>query len=111
MWFIAASGAAVLWNAVQFARGADPHRLTVVRALSLVAVAAALTGFVTGLVGTARYVLAQPDAQAAPLPVLLAGFAEACANLILGGGALAAAWTIVALGMRSMPGEPMSRHL
>lgn len=111
MWFIAAIGAAALWNAVQFARGADPHRLSVVRALSLAAVVASFTGFATGLVGTCRYVLAQPDVQAAPLLALLAGFAESCANLILGGGALVAAWTIVALGMRRMPGEPMARHL
>lgn len=109
MWFVAAIGAAVLWNAAQFARGADPRRLSVVRALSLVAVIAAFTGFVAGLVATCRYVLVQPDAQAAPLPALLAGFAEACANLILAGGVLVATWTIVALGTRRMPGEPIWR--
>jgi hypothetical protein len=105
MWFVAAIGAAVLWNAVQFARGADPQRLAVVRALSVVTVVASFTGFVAGLAETCRYVLANPDAQAAPLPALLAGFAESCANLLLAGGVLVAAWAVVAVGVRRMPRE------
>lgn len=106
MWFTAAVGAAVLWNAVQFARGADLHRLSVVRALSRVTVVASSTGFVAGLAATCRYVLANPDAQAAPLPALLAGFAESCANLLLAGGVLVATWAIVAVGVRRLPAEP-----
>jgi hypothetical protein len=45
------------------------------------------------------------SAPADPLPVLLTGFAEACANLILGGGVLVVTWILVAVGVRRMPAD------
>ncbi len=106
MWFVAAIGAAMLWTAIQFARGADPQRLSILRALTLAILVAALTGFVGGVISTCRYIVADPDTLAAPLPVLLTGFAESCANLVLGGAFTVLAWILVAIGVRRMPADP-----
>jgi ABC-type transport system involved in cytochrome c biogenesis permease subunit len=103
MWFVAALGAALVITAIGFARGADPQRLSILRALSLAVTVASLTGFASGLASTCRYVTEHPDALAAPVAPLLAGFAEASANVILGGALLAIAWLLVALGVRRMP--------
>jgi len=106
MWFVGAIGLVMAWTALQFARGADPHRLSILRALTLAIVFAALTGFVTGLISTCRFVLADPEARAAPLAPLLQGFAEACTNLVLGGALAVISWVLVALGVRRMPHDP-----
>jgi hypothetical protein len=106
MWFTAAIGAAMMWTAIQFARGADPQRLSILRALTLAILVASLTGFVGGLISTCRFILADPDALAAPLPSLLQGFAESCANLVLGGAFTVLSWILVAVGVRRMPRDP-----
>lgn len=103
MWFVAALGAALVITAIGFARGADPQRLSILRALSLAVAIASLTGFATGVAATCRYVAEHPDALAAPLAPLLGGIAETSANLILGGAVLVIAWVLVALGVRRMP--------
>ncbi len=106
MWFVGAIGLVMAWTALSFARGADPHRLSILRALTLAIVFAAAIGFVAGLISTCRFVLADPEARAAPLAPLLQGFAESCANLVLGGAFAVISWILVALGVRRMPHEP-----
>lgn len=101
MWFIAALGGALLWTTARFARAADPQRLALARALSMAMTASSLTGFITGLVATCHYVLKHPE-EPAHL-VVLTGFAESCANLVLGGGLLVLAWVLIAVGVRRMP--------
>lgn len=105
MWVLVVLAVPTLWTAVKFARNADPHRLSILRALTLALVFAAITGWVTGVVSTCQYVAGDPDALKQPVPVLLAGFAESCANLILGGGILVVTWILVAVGVRRMPAD------
>jgi hypothetical protein len=92
-----------LWTAVGFARNADPHRLSILRALTLAIVFATITGWVTGLVATCRHVAGDPEMMKEPLGYLLIGFAESCANLVLGGGIVTLAWILIAVGVRRMP--------
>ena len=106
MWFVAAIGVAMAWTALRFARGADPHRLSILRALTLAILVASFVAFVGGLVSTCRYVLADPARLAAPLAPLLQGFAESCANLVLGGALTVISWILVAVGVRRMPQDP-----
>jgi hypothetical protein len=93
-------------TAVRFARNADPHRLSILRALTWALVFATLIGFVTGLVTTCKHVVADPEMSKDPLPYLLTGFAESCANLILGGAIAVVTWILVAVGVRRMPQDP-----
>jgi hypothetical protein len=65
-----------LWTAIRFARNADPHRLSIVRALTLALAFASITGWVSNLVATARFVIGDAEALRDPVPVLLTGFAE-----------------------------------
>ena len=105
MWVLVALALPMLWTAVQFARNASPHRLSILRALTLALTFAAVTGWVANLVATCRSVVSDPDALKEPVAYLLAGFAESCASLILGGGILAVAWLLVAFGVRRMPAD------
>jgi hypothetical protein len=105
MWALVALALPTLWTAVRFARNADPHRLSILRALTLALVFVAVTGWVSNLVATCRFVIGDPDALKEPVSYLLGGFAEACANLILGGGILAVTWILVAVGVRRMPAD------
>jgi hypothetical protein len=95
----------MLWTAIRFARNADPHRLSMIRALTLALAFASITGWVSNLVAVARFVVGDAEALRDPVPALLAGFAEACASLILGGGVLVVTWTLVAVGVRRMPAD------
>lgn len=103
MWVLVVLAIPTLWAAVHFARSADPHRLSILRALTLAIVFAAATGWVTGLVATCLAVSGDPEALRQPVRYLLAGFAESSANLILGGGILVVTWILVAVGVRRMP--------
>ncbi len=103
MWVLALLAIPALWTAVQFARNADPHRLSILRALTLAIVFCTITGFVTGLVATCHYVAGSPEVLEDPLPILLIGFAESCANLVLGGGIVTLTWILIAVGVRRMP--------
>ena len=77
--------------------------MSILRALTWALVFATLTGFVTGLVATCKHVVGDPEMIKDPLPYLLTGFAESCANLILGGGIAVVTWILVAVGVRRMP--------
>lgn len=105
MWVLVALALPTLWTAIRFARNAGPHRLSILRALTLALAFAAITGWVSDLAATCRFVIADPDALKAPVSPLLTGFAEACANLILGGGILVVTWILVAVGVRRMPAD------
>ena len=94
MFILAVLAIVMLVTAVRFARNADPHRLSILRALTWALVFATLTGFITGLVATCRFVVTDPEAIKLPLPYLLTGFAESCANLILGGGIAVVTWIL-----------------
>ncbi|HSN27344.1 MAG TPA: hypothetical protein VLT45_13715 [Kofleriaceae bacterium] len=101
MLFLIAFGIAILIPAVKFARNADPQRLSLIRALTLVIVFATIVGVTSGLATTCHYVAGEAPKE--PLPVLLQGFAESVTNVILGGGILVVAWILVAVGVRRMP--------
>lgn len=103
MFVLLVLGAVMIATAIRFARNADPHRLSILRALTWALVAATLTGFVGGLIATCRFVVNDPDALKEPLPYLLMGFAESCSNLVLGGAIAVITWTLVAVGVRRMP--------
>jgi hypothetical protein len=105
MFVLLAFGIVMVATAVQFARNADPHRLSILRALTVALVFATLAGFVAGLIATCRFVMDPPEPIADPLPYLLGGFAESCSNLILGGGIAVITWVLVAVGVRRMPND------
>ena len=103
MFVLLVLGAVMIATAIRFARNADPHRLSILRALTWALTFASLTGFVAGLVATCKFVINDPDAAKEPLPYLLMGFSESCSNLILGGAIAVITWTLVAVGVRRMP--------
>lgn len=100
MFILLAIGLVMFPTAVRFAINATPQRLSIVRALSWAMLAAAVTGFVSGVAATCRYAAGHPDEQ---MTALLIGFAESTANLVLGGGIAALSWILVAVGVRRMP--------
>jgi hypothetical protein len=106
MYTLAALGIVMVATAVRFARNADAQRLSIVRALTWALIAMTLTGFVSGLVSTCRYVVDHPEALKEPVPYLLIGFSESCANIVLGGCIAVITWTLVAVGVRRMPHDP-----
>jgi len=101
IWILAALGAVMVWTAIQFARSADPHRLSILRALTVAILVASFTGFVTGLIATCQGSRSIPPAELVPL--LLAGFSESCSNLVFGGALVVVSWVLVAVGVRRMP--------
>ncbi|MBL0221049.1 MAG: hypothetical protein IPQ07_45180 [Myxococcales bacterium] len=103
MFILLAFAVVMIATAIRFARDADPHRLSILRALTWALVACTATGFVSGLAATCKYVVNDPEALANPLPYLLQGFAESCANVILGGAIAVVTWILVAVGVRRMP--------
>ena len=101
MVILAVLGAVQLWTAIGFARSADPHRLSIVRALTVAVLVASVAGFVSGLIATCQVAGPAPaDERAA---VLLGGFAESCANLVFGAALVAVSWVLIAVGVRRMP--------
>jgi heme exporter protein D len=102
MFILLAIGAGLVPFAIAFARTATPQRLSIIRALTVALVFATLTGFVSNLAATAKYVAHHDDVKD-PLPILLQGFSESCAALLLGGGIATIAWILVAVGIRRMP--------
>ena len=105
MWVLAAIGVAMVWTAIQFARSADPHRLSIVRALTLAIVVASIAGFIGGLIKTGSGAAAMKDLEDR-LPTLIQGFVESCSNLVFGGAFVVVAWVLIALGVRRMPQDP-----
>ena len=103
MWALAALGIVLLWTAIRFARNADAQRLSVIRALTWVLLFSTVTGFVVGLGLTAVHAANDPPEQ--QLTSVLIGFSESTANITLGGSIGAITWTLVAVGLRRMPGD------
>ena len=103
MWFLAALGAVMVWTAIRFARNADPHRLSILRALTVAVVVASISGFIGGLIKTCSAAGATPEELAARLPAMFHGFAESCSNLVFGGAFVVITWVLVAVGVRRMP--------
>lgn len=103
MWFLAAFGSVMVWTAIQFARHADPHRLSILRALTVATVVASIIGFIAGLIATCSAVGTAPNVVAEQLPLLIQGFAESCTNLVFGGAFVVITWVLVAVGVRRMP--------
>jgi hypothetical protein len=111
MLVLAALGIAILIPAVNFARNADPQRLSLIRALTTAIVFCTVAGVAAGLAATCHFVATSPEAAKEPLPFLLQGFAETLTNAILGSGILVLAWIFVAFGVRRMPKDPsQGRH-
>ena len=104
MWVLAAIGAVMVWTAIQFARNADPHRLSILRALTVAIVVGSITGFIAGLIKTCS-VAGEPPGLADQLPMMIHGFAESCTNLVLGGAFVVVTWVLIAVGVRRMPQE------
>jgi hypothetical protein len=107
MWVLAAIGAVMVWTAIQFARNADPHRLSILRALTVAIVVGAITGFIAGLIKTCSVAGEPPGSLGDQLPAMIHGFAESCTNLVLGGGFVVVTWVLVAVGVRRMPTDPV----
>lgn len=103
MFFLLGFAVVTITTAVRFARNADPHRLSILRALTWAVIISSVTGFIAGLTATCRYVIDHPEASKEPLLYILQGFSESCANLLLGGGILVTTWSLVAFGVRRMP--------
>jgi ABC-type Fe3+ transport system permease subunit len=96
-------GVAMVVTAIKFARGADPQRLALIRALTIAIAFCTIIGVAAGLASTAHYVVEHEEALKDPLPYLLQGFAETMTNVILGGALAVIAWILVAVGVRRMP--------
>ena len=105
MWFLAAIGGVMVWTAIRFARHADPHRLSILRALTVAIVVASIGGFIAGLIKTCSFAGDTPEEFAHQLPTLVHGFAESCTNLVFGGAFVVITWVLVAVGVRRMPHE------
>lgn len=101
-----ALGTSILIPAGLFARNASPQRLSVIRALTTAIIACTIVGVAAGLAATCHYIAGHEDAAKDPLPFLLQGLAETLTNAMLGGGIVAVAWILVAVGIRRMPKDP-----
>jgi len=107
MWILAGLGIALVWTAIRFARNADAQRLSVIRALTWALVFSMATGFFAAL-GTTAVNAVRLHEQHPEYPLvelLLGGFAESTANVMLGGGIGVITWILVSVGLRRMPGD------
>jgi hypothetical protein len=98
-------GIAMLITGIKFARNADAHRLSLIRALTVTITFCIIIGVAAGLASTAKFVVERPEAQAEPYKFLLMGFAETMTNVMLGGSFVVLTWILVAFGVRRMPKE------
>lgn len=103
MWVLAAVGLVMLGTAIQFARHADPHRLSILRALTIAIVVASIAGFIGGLIKTGSGLSDTPELML----IMVRGFVESCANLVLGGAFVVITWVLIAIGVRRMPSDPL----
>jgi len=106
MWFLAVIGGVMVWTAIRFARNADPHRLSILRALTVAVVVASIGGFFSGLIKVCSFAGDSYNEFTSRLPLLVQGFGESCANLVWGGALVVITWILVAVGVRRMPQEP-----
>ncbi|MGH9887235.1 MAG: hypothetical protein ACREBE_17035 [bacterium] len=105
MWVLAAIGLVMLWTAIQFSRRADPHRLSILRALTVAIVVASIAGFIAGLMKSGSGAGDTAAELAERMPMMVHGFVESCTNLVFGGAFVVITWVLVALGVRRMPQE------
>jgi hypothetical protein len=95
--------AVLLVVAVQFARNASAHRLSIIRALTTAVTFCTIGGVASDLAAVGYHVSHNPDWLKDALPNVLAGFAESMAPAVLAFPLLAIAWILVAFGVRRMP--------
>lgn len=105
MWILAVIGVVMIWTAIQFARGADPHRLSILRALTFAILVASVTGFCSGLIKVFVSTGQDPDKFGGRLSDMVVGIGESCTNLVLGGAFVVITWVLIAVGVRRMPRE------
>jgi hypothetical protein len=105
MWLLLAIGIPAIVTAVQFARNADPQRLSLIRALTWALVFSMVAGVTSGFMVTALKVVRDDQLFKEPLRPLLVGFAESLTNAILGACIASITWILVAVGVRRMPRE------
>lgn len=98
-------GIAMLVTGIKFARSADAHRLSLIRALTVTITFCTIIGVAAGLASTAKFVVERPEAETEPYKFLLMGFAETMTNVMLGGSFVVLTWILVAFGVRRMPKE------
>lgn len=106
MFVLAAMGIAILITSAAFAWKATPHRLSVIRALTIAIAFGAIIGMASGFAATAKYIVNHEQALADPLAPALQGFAESLTNIVFGGGLISISWILVAFGVRRMPKDP-----
>ena len=99
-------GIAMLITAVKFARNADPHRLSLIRALTWALAFSTIAGVAAGLMMTCLHVVRDDEMMKDPLRYVLQGTAESLTNVIVGAGIGFATWILVAVGVRRMPRDP-----
>jgi len=93
-------------NGENFFINADPHRLSILRALTVAIVVASISGFIAGLIKTCSGAGFTPEELNNRLPMMVHGFAESCTNLVFGGAFVVITWVLVAVGVRRMPHDP-----
>ena len=107
MWILMVLGAVMVWTAIQFARAADPQRLSILRALTFAIITASITGFAAGLIASCTHVgHGDPDKLVERLPLVVIGLGESAENLVLGGAFVVITWILIAVGVRRMPADP-----
>jgi hypothetical protein len=105
MFVVLATAIPLLITAAKFARDASPHGLSIIRALTLAEVFAAIAGVVSDVAAVCHHVVDRPELAKDPLPNLLWGLSEALAPAILAFSLVTVAWILVAFGVRRMPAD------
>jgi len=105
MLVLLAIGLPMVVVAAMFAWSASAHRLSLIRALTVALVFAALAGVTSDLMSVAKHVAGNDEWMKDPLPYLLEGFGESMTPAILAGALATIAWILVAFGVRRMPRE------
>ena len=103
MFLVLATAIPLLITSAKFARTASPQGLSIIRALTLTVVFAAIAGVVSDLATVAHNVPHDPELMKEPLASILIGFGESMAPAILGFSLVTIAWILVAFGVRRMP--------
>jgi heme exporter protein D len=106
MFVLLAIGIPLVVIAAKFARNASVQRLSLIRALTIALVFAAISGVTSDLMSAAKHIADNPEWLKEPLPVVLEGFGESMTPAILAGSLASIAWILVAFGVRRMPRDP-----
>jgi hypothetical protein len=99
MFVITAIGVPLVVTAAKFARNANAHGLSLIRALSTAVVFAVVAGLAVNLAAVARAVSSNPELMKEPLANLLWGIAESIVPAILAFPLLTITWILVAFGV------------